>query len=103
MPGQGPLFLARAVYRRRRLRDAARLLPVLGLVLFALPALGRGATQSGGDAVFLFLVWAGLIAAALVLAPHLVRSERDSDGPLPEGEAGAEPGAKGDKGAGGGR
>ena len=31
MPG-GPLFLARAVYRRRRLRDAARLLPVLGLL-----------------------------------------------------------------------
>ena len=64
---------------------------------------GTGRRNRGGDAVFLFLVWAGLIAAALVLAPHLVRSERDSDGPLPEGEAGAEPGASGDKGAGGNR
>lgn len=100
MPEKGPLFLARAVYRRRRLRDAARLLPVLGLMLFLLPALGRGATRSGGDAVFLFLVWGGLIAAALVLAPHLVQSERDSDSPLPEGDAGPE---TGEEGAGGGR
>ncbi len=34
-----PLFLARAPYRRRRLRDAARLLPVVGGFLLLLPLL----------------------------------------------------------------
>ena len=79
MPNSGPLFLARAVYRRRRLRDAARLLPVLGLLLLLLPALGRSEGGRVGDVVFLFGVWAGLILAALTLAPHLVQSEQDAD------------------------
>lgn len=79
---QGPLFLARAVYRRRRLRDAARLLPVVGLLLVILPAMGD--VQAGGaarTAVYIFAVWALLIAAAAVLAPGLSRTEgeRDSD------------------------
>ena len=30
---RAPLFLARAVYRKRRLRDAARLLPLVGAFL----------------------------------------------------------------------
>ena len=42
-----PLFLARAVYRRRRLRDAARLLPVLGFFLLMLPAFGHRAEAEG--------------------------------------------------------
>ena len=62
---QGPLFLARAVYRRRRLRDAGRLLPVLGLLLLILPGLGHAGTESAGQtAVYIFAVWALLIAAA---------------------------------------
>ena len=83
-----PLFLARAVYRRRRLRDAARLLPLLGFLLMLLPAMGQ---SSGGDAahsVYLFLLWAALIAAAAVLAPHLSKSEADGE---PEGEGQALP------------
>ncbi|MEY3533004.1 MAG: hypothetical protein RI979_1028 [Pseudomonadota bacterium] len=82
MPG-GPLFLARAVYRRRRLRDAARLLPVLGLLLMLLPALGRDTSGDVRDAIYLFVLWAVLIAAAAVLAPGLSSTEgdQDSDGP----------------------
>lgn len=58
MPNR-PLFLARAVYRRRRLRDAARLLPVLGLLLLILPALGREIGAHARDAIYLFTVWGG--------------------------------------------
>lgn len=78
MPG-GPLFLARAVYRRRRLRDAARLLPVLGLLLMLLPALGRDSSGDVRDAIYLFVLWALLIAAAAVLAPGLSATDREAD------------------------
>ncbi len=76
-----PLFLARQTYRRRRIADAARLLPVMGVVLFWLPLLGAGAeaqarrAASGG--VYLFTVWAGLIVAAALLARPLSREQTD--------------------------
>lgn len=77
---QGPLFLARAVYRRRRLRDAGRLLPVLGLLLLVLPGLGQGNTEGAGQtAIYIFVVWALLIAAAAALAPGLSRTEAEAD------------------------
>jgi hypothetical protein len=84
---RAPLFLARAVYRRRRLRDAARLLPLVGVVLMVLPALWsgppgqEGATQSGAgsDAVFIFAVWFLLIGGAALLAPALADPERTAD------------------------
>lgn len=77
---QGPLFLARAVYRRRRLRDAGRLLPVLGLLLLVLPGLGQGNTEGAGQtAIYIFVVWALLIAAAAALAPGLSRTESEAD------------------------
>lgn len=78
MPNR-PLFLARAVYRRRRLRDAARLLPILGLLLLMLPALGQESGDHRRYAVYLFATWAGLIAAASLLAPGLRVSEGDPD------------------------
>ena len=76
-----PLFLARAPYRRRRLRDAARLLPVLGVLLLLLPLLwtpeARVSLRSG-DVAYFFLVWLGLIALAAAFAPGL-RAGEDSD------------------------
>lgn len=69
-----PLFLARAPYRRRRLRDAARLLPVLGLFLMLLPLLWAGASRVAlvsGDVIYFFSVWLGLIGLAAAFAPGL--------------------------------
>jgi uncharacterized membrane protein len=69
-----PLFLARAPYRRRRLRDAARLLPVLGLFLLMLPLLWTPDAQmalSSGDVIYFFVVWVILIALAAVFASGL--------------------------------
>lgn len=79
----GPLFLARAVYRRRRLRDAARLLPVLGLLLMLLPALGRDTSGDVRDAIYLFVLWGLLIAAAAMLAPGLSATEGDKEAEMP--------------------
>ena len=63
------VFLERQTYRRRRLMDAARLLPVLGALLFAVPLLWPAANDAGGAAPvptsrairYIFVVWALLI------------------------------------------
>jgi len=83
-----PLFVARRRYRLRRARDAARLLPVIGLVLFMLVPLRSAVGEAPlvGQLVYVFGVWAGLIVVALVLSRHL-------SGALPEaGEAQGEAG-----------
>lgn len=76
---KAPLFLAREVYRKRRLRDAARFLPVLGIVLLMLPKLWRApdgaGLGAGQDVVYIFIVWAGLIAAAAWLSSGLDASD----------------------------
>ena len=81
---QRPLFLARPSYRRRRLRDAARLLPVFGLLFLVLPLLwsapGAGPRDTGGDVVYLFAIWALLVAFAAAFAPGLSASA-DQDAP----------------------
>ena len=78
-PPKPPLFLARAVYRKRRLRDAARLLPLVGLFLFLLPKLWQAKTVDGAgaaqDVVFIFVVWAALIAATALLSARLSHPE----------------------------
>lgn len=63
------VFLERQSYRRRRLMDAARLMPVLGALLFAVPLLWPAAGDPGGAApmptsgaiLYIFTVWAVLI------------------------------------------
>ncbi len=71
------MFLERESYRRRRLMDAARILPVIGLVLFLLPALwrGEGEPNTAAEAQYLFLTWALLILTAALLARPLRRSD----------------------------
>ncbi len=80
------VFLERRSYRRRRLGDAARLLPAFGLVLILLPLLWgpdtRGAARLlAWEGVYLFAVWAALIAIAAVLSRALTTPEdpRDTD------------------------
>lgn len=82
------LFLERQTYRARRLGDAARLLPLLGVFLFAVPILwprgpGEEAARAGMEAagaeavrgsvatIYVFGVWALLIAAAFWLSRAL--------------------------------
>ena len=65
-----PIFLERARYRRRRLGDAARLLPVLGAVLFAFPILWAGHRTVGG-LVYIFGAWAVLILGTALISRRL--------------------------------
>lgn len=71
-PGVRPsLFLERQSYRRRRLTDAARLLPILGSALIALPLLwpGSDAPDDGvalsSAILYIFACWGLLILLSL--------------------------------------
>ena len=75
-------FLAPAPYRAKRLRDAARLLPLLGVFLMVLPVLwspiGTGRLLSR-DLFYFFGIWALLIAIAAAFARGLMRrSEQET-------------------------
>lgn len=67
-----PVFLERSGYRQRRLRDALRMLPVLGAVLWFLPFFRGGEPDMapGNDLmlVYIFGVWLGLIVLAWLLS-----------------------------------
>ncbi len=82
------MFLERRTYRRRRLMDAARLLPIVGVLLFLVPLLwapDRGdRARPPARAIYVFAVWFGLIVGggAVDLAPCRApaRSRRRSSG-----------------------
>ena len=74
-----PVFLERSTYRRRRMMDAARLLPVLGALLFLVPLLwapGEDASTTRGVS-YVFAIWAGLIVVAGWLSRRLQHPEGD--------------------------
>ena len=70
-----------ASHRRKALRDAARLLPFLGLILFLLPAIWAPTPENprstAMDGIYLFAAWLTLIVIARTLAKGL----RDPDPP----------------------
>lgn len=80
---RAPIFLARRAYRQRRLADAARLLPVVGVFLFLVPVLwhpgATGVPDTGRGAIYLFTVWALLIAGAALLARRLGAEDQPDD------------------------
>lgn len=81
-PPHSPIFLARRAYRQRRIADAARLLPFVGAFLLVVPVFWRPAATGTADtvpaAVYLFAVWALLIAGAALLARRLGHEESDA-------------------------
>jgi len=88
-----PVFLERQSYRRRRLTDAARLMPLLGAFLFAIPLLWPGPDDTAaGDMptsraiLYIFAVWAGLIVFSAWFG-RLARewSRADPPGPSEQG------------------
>ncbi|SHJ22004.1 hypothetical protein [Wenxinia saemankumensis] len=68
------LFLARPTYRQKRLRDALKLMPALGTVLFMVPLLWRRGAEGvpvSAALIYLFAAWAGLILLAWLLSRRL--------------------------------
>lgn len=85
MAERGPsLFLERQSYRRRRLIDWIRVLPVLGLALWMLPLLwpvGEDASVSTASAlIFIFVTWLVLVIVAALSARALRRIEAQDAG-----------------------
>lgn len=75
-----PLFLARASYRKRRLRDGARLLPLFGALLLLVPLLWPDAGRAvAAHWAFVFAVWAGVIVIAALLSRKLAEAEGMGD------------------------
>jgi len=71
------LFLTRRTYRKNRLQDAARLLPVLGLILFFGPVfiIDDASVETGTTLadwlVYCFVVWLGLIVVTMLVSRSL--------------------------------
>lgn len=74
------VFLQKASYRQRRLRDAARLLPFVGVVLWLLPlSWGEEANGDGANRlIYIFVVWVLLIIGTAALA-NTIRADRPDD------------------------
>ncbi|MCO4826134.1 MAG: hypothetical protein KC451_14905 [Amylibacter sp.] len=69
-----PIFLEPQSYRRRRLIDAARVLPVLGVILWMIPLLWPTGNSTSAQPVamssailYIFLVWLGMILVAICI------------------------------------
>lgn len=94
MTGQRPrqLFVERQTYRRRRIQDAARFLPVLGIVLVMVPLLwseGAQGVSMSGAIRYLFTLWAALVGAAMVLSHYLGEDKAgEAEDPPPATEPG---------------
>ncbi len=76
------MFVERQTYRRRRLRDAARVLPALGVLLWAVPLLWSiegDQTVASSALMYLFGVWAILVVAAALIASRLGREAEITD------------------------
>ncbi|TKW68475.1 MAG: hypothetical protein DI616_00265 [Paracoccus denitrificans] len=76
LPPDRPIFLERAAYRRRRLQDAARLLPVVTLIALLVPVWLMPAALSGaGGMVLLFALWTLVILCSGLLHRRLRRPQ----------------------------
>lgn len=76
------LFLEPQPYRRRRWIDAARLLPVFGVLLLVVPpGLLPAGRQSSTTSLFiyLFLVWVALICAAALVGYYMRRADQHDE------------------------
>ena len=65
------VYLERRRYRRRRIIEAVKVLPVLGIILFAMPLLWTDAGKTSNAMIYFFSVWLALVLAAVWLARRI--------------------------------
>jgi len=80
---QGRIFLERRGYRQRRIIDAARMLPIVGLLLWLVPLVwpdgaAEGAISTSRATLYVFLIWSGLIALGGYLAWRMDSADHSS-------------------------
>lgn len=61
-------FLAKDNYRRRRMRDLARAVPIIGAILLAIPLLWADGALNSSATVYIFVVWVVLIAMSAAIS-----------------------------------
>lgn len=74
-----PMFLERASFRRRRLSDAAAIIPFFGIVLLCIPAIWASESRTATAMVYVFTVWAVLILVVGLIARRLKEPVQDDD------------------------
>ncbi|MEL6571977.1 MAG: hypothetical protein AAFQ64_09980 [Pseudomonadota bacterium] len=73
-----PVYLARKSYRQRRIRDAARMLPLVGAVLWVMPVMYVApATSTTG--LLIFGIWVVLIIFAAVISSRITLGPNEID------------------------
>lgn len=81
------VFLERATYRRRRLRDAGYLWPVFGVALIVFPMLwpqsSEHSTLTSSAIYYVFGVWAVLICGAFIIARVVPQPNEDTPDDTP--------------------
>ena len=65
---QNVAFVAKDTYRRRRMRDLARSVPILGAVLLSIPLLWSDVALNSRGIVYIFVVWVLLILLAAAIS-----------------------------------
>jgi len=75
-----PAFVGKRGYRRRRVLDAIRLLPVLGVLAFLLPLLWQSGTTRAAM-VYVFASWILLILLAWFFSRRVDDAGQDGRGP----------------------
>ena len=82
LPSGKLTFLERSGYRKRRMRDVARVLPLFALLLFNVPLLWPrgdvGAYGTSRAVIFIFVVWALLIVVTGILL-YLIGAKQSED------------------------
>lgn len=68
-----PVFVERKTYRRRRMADGARMLPILGGLLFCMPLLWAVGSppKTTVTMLYLFVIWIALSVISAVISRHL--------------------------------
>ncbi len=82
-PQKTALFLERAGYLQRRLRDAALLVPILGIILWTIPLLWPveedGASIGRFAIIYIFGVWVLLIVSTALIARALRQPDAEDN------------------------
>lgn len=80
---QSSVFLQRRNYRRRRLVDLIRMMPVIGALLWAVPLLWETGPEGGVTTsralVYVFLVWFGLVVVTALLSRLALTAQVDEN------------------------
>jgi len=76
---QMPLYLARASYRQRRLRDVVRVLPIVAFVSWILPGMAGFVPATSTVGIYIFAGWTLLIIACALVTASL---REDTNSPV---------------------